>query len=95
MINEANMNLEYFQKKEHYLEVINQFATLLLNAKTTDDIVWTVAKNAIAQLGYVDCVIYLLDDKEEFLIQRAAHGPKNPIDLDILKKEYAHFYPLK
>ncbi len=84
MINPANMNLEYFQKKEHYLEVINQFATLLIDAKTTDDIVWTVAKNAIAQLGYVDCVIYLLDDKENHLIQRAAHGPKNPIDLDIL-----------
>ena len=84
MTQKANMNLEYFQKKEHYLEVINQFATLLLNAKSTDDIVWTVAKNAIAQLGYVDCVIYLLDEKDEFLIQRAAHGPKNPVDLDIL-----------
>lgn len=84
MTQNANMNLEYFQKKEHYLEVINQFATLLLNAKSTDDIVWTVAKNAIAQLGYVDCVIYLLDENNEFLIQRAAHGPKNPIDLDIL-----------
>lgn len=84
MTQNANMNLEYFQKKEHYLEVINQFATLLLNAKSTDDIVWTVAKNAIAQLGYIDCVIYLLDENNEFLIQRAAHGPKNPIDLDIL-----------
>lgn len=84
MSQDANMNLEYFQKKEHYLEVINQFATLLLNAKSTEDIVWTVAKNAIAQLGYMDCVIYLLDEKEEYLIQRAAHGPKNPIDLDIL-----------
>ncbi len=84
MSQKANMNLEYFQKKEHYLEVINQFATLLLNAKSTDDVVWTVAKNAIAQLGYLDCVIYLLDEKEEYLIQRAAHGAKNPIDLDIL-----------
>ncbi len=84
MANQVNMNLEYFQKKEHYLEVINQFATLLLNAKTTDDIVWTVAKNAIAQLGYEDCVIYLLDEKGTNLVQRAAHGPKNPIDLDIL-----------
>ncbi|MES2566189.1 MAG: SpoIIE family protein phosphatase [Bacteroidota bacterium] len=79
-----HINLEYFQKKEHYLEVINQFATLLLNAKSTDDIVWTVAKNAIAKLGYVDCVVYLLDENSEYLIQRAAHGPKNPIALDIL-----------
>ena len=80
----ASFDIEYFQKKEHYLEVINRFATLLLNAKTTDDIVWIVAKNAIAQLGYVDCVIYLLDENEEYFIQRAAHGPKNPVDLDIL-----------
>jgi serine phosphatase RsbU (regulator of sigma subunit) len=79
-----NSNLEYFQKKEHYLKVINQFATLLLNAKTTEDVVWTVAKNAIAQLGYVDCVIYLVDEENEYLIQRAAHGAKNPIALDIL-----------
>jgi serine phosphatase RsbU (regulator of sigma subunit) len=84
MTQDAHTNLEYFQKKEHYLEVINQFATLLLNAKSTDDIVWTVAKNAIAQLGYVDCVVYLLDEDGKFLIQRAAHGLKNPIDLDIL-----------
>src|ERR1700741_3862089 len=81
---EPNNSLEYFKKKEHYLEVINQFATVLLNVSTIDDIVWIVAKNAVAQMGYVDCVIYLLDEKEEYLIQRAAHGPKNPIDLDIL-----------
>jgi len=80
----ANTNLEYFRKKEHYLEVINQFAITLLNSKSTDEIVWTVAKNAIAKLGYVDCVVYLLDEKGEYLIQRAAHGAKNPVDLDIL-----------
>lgn len=72
------------KKKEHYLEVINQFATLLLHSKTIDDIVWTVAKNAIGQLGYLDCVVYLLDEKSDYLIQRAAHGPKNPVAMDIL-----------
>jgi serine phosphatase RsbU (regulator of sigma subunit) len=77
-------DLEYFKKKEHYLEVINQFATSLLKAKSIDDVVWTVAKNAIAQLGYVDCVIYLKEENSDYLIQRAAHGPKNPIALDIL-----------
>ncbi|MBC7694190.1 MAG: SpoIIE family protein phosphatase [Burkholderiales bacterium] len=78
------MNLEYFQKKEHYLEVINQFAITLLNSKSTEEIVWTVAKNAIAKLGYVDCVVYLLEENGEHMIQRAAHGAKNPVDLDIL-----------
>jgi serine phosphatase RsbU (regulator of sigma subunit) len=77
-------DIEHYKKKGRYLEVINRFATLLIDATTVDDIVWSVAKNAIAQLGYVDCVVYLLDNKREFLIQRAAHGPKNPIALDIL-----------
>lgn len=78
------LDIDYYKRKGHYLEVINKFATILLHAKTIDEIVWSVAKNAIAQLGYVDCVVYLLDEKEEYLIQRAAHGAKNPIDLDIL-----------
>jgi len=77
-------DIEYFKKKEHYLEVISQFATILLNTKTIDEIVWAVAKNAIAQLGYVDCVVYILDENEQFLVQKAAHGHKNPIDLNIL-----------
>lgn len=78
------INIDRLKKKEHYLQVINQFATSLLKTKTVDDIVWTVAKNAIAELGYEDCVVYLVDENQEYLIQKAAHGPKNPIDLDIL-----------
>lgn len=84
MSNQTITDLESLKKKEHYLEVINQFATSLLKAKSIDDIVWTVAKNAIAELGYEDCVVYLVDEQQEYLIQKAAHGPKNPIDLDIL-----------
>jgi serine phosphatase RsbU (regulator of sigma subunit) len=84
MNTDSNFDIAYFKKKEHYLEVINQFAITLLDAKSVDDILWTVAKNAIAQLGYIDCVIYLYDEKQEVLIQKAAHGPKNPIDLAIL-----------
>lgn len=84
MNNTQGTDISSLQKKEHYLEVINKFAIALLNAKTISDIVWTVAKNAIAQLGYVDCVVYLTDQNNEYLIQRAAHGPKNPVDLDIL-----------
>lgn len=84
MSSDNNFDIAYFKKKEHYLEVINEFAITLLDAKSVDDILWTVAKNAIAQLGYIDCVIYLYDETQELLIQKAAHGPKNPIDLDIL-----------
>lgn len=72
------------QKQINYLMVINDFALSLIEQNTIDEIVWDVAKNAIAKLGFVDCVIYLFDEDEEFLIQKAAHGPKSPEYIDIL-----------
>ena len=79
----SNNDINSLRTNAHYLEVINIFASELLKTRTIDEIVWTVAKHAIAKLGYIDCVVYLLDDDNKFLSQRAAHGPKNPIDLDI------------
>jgi len=76
--------IHQLEKKDRYLEVINRYALQLIDCQTIDSILWTLAKHAIAEMGYVDCVIYLFDEKREFLVQRAAHGPKNPIDLDIL-----------
>ena len=71
-------------RKEKYLRVINAFAIKLLQQETVDEIVWAVAKSAVANLGFEDCVVYLLGEQEDNLIQRAAHGPKNPIAFDIL-----------
>jgi len=70
-------------KKERYLEVINSFANTLLNLNTVEEIVWAVARHAIAKMEFVDCVVYLFDDNREYLIQRAAHGDKNPVDFSI------------
>ena len=72
------------QKQINYLMVINDFALSLIEQNTVEEIVWDVAKNAIAKLGFIDCVIYLFDEDGEFLIQRAAHGPKSPEYIDIL-----------
>ena len=67
-----------------YLQIVNELALALLRTSTMDEILWLVAKSAVAQLGFEDCVIYLVDDTGELLVQRAAHGPKNPADHDIL-----------
>lgn len=74
---------EQLAQRERHLRVVHDFAIDLLYQNTVSDIVWTVAKKAIARLGFVDCVVYLMDSDGEFLIQMAAHGPKNPQDLDI------------
>jgi class 3 adenylate cyclase/putative methionine-R-sulfoxide reductase with GAF domain len=71
--------------KAHYLDVVNYFAASLLYAQTDlDDILWDVANSAVAKLGLEDCVIYLVDEAGEYLVQRAAYGPKNPREREIL-----------
>jgi two-component sensor histidine kinase/putative methionine-R-sulfoxide reductase with GAF domain len=69
-------------KKQH-LEVINLFATSLIEQNTIDEIVWDVAKNAVSKLELIDCIIYLFDEDYMHLVQRAAFGPKNPGGQDI------------
>jgi len=42
-----------------------------------------VAKNCIGRLQFEDCVIYLVDDERDELVQKAAHGPKSPKEFEI------------
>lgn len=75
------------REKQQDLEVeqaVNQFSQSLFAQTTVDAVLWDLAKNCISRLGFVDAVIYLLDDSGTKLVQKAAYGPKNPIDLDIL-----------
>ena len=69
--------------RERSLKVINSFAIDLFSAYTVDEVVWLVAKKAIALLDFPDCVVYLYDEEKQLLYQAAAHGPKNPVALDI------------
>ena len=82
-LNLLQQRLDEVQSKARHLDVITAFAQALIEANSVDAIVWAVAKQAIARLGYVDCVVYLFDKKRELLVQRAAHGPKNPINMHI------------
>ncbi len=88
---QLEQTLAHLQQRDHErqqdLEVeqaVNQFSQSLFLQKTVDDVLWDLAKSCIARLGFVDAVIYLLDEDGTKLIQKAAYGPKNPIDLDIL-----------
>lgn len=66
------------QEKERHLSVINSFASALLKQQTTEEIAWSITRNAIAKLGFEDCVVYLLNPDSQVLEQIAAYGPKNP-----------------
>jgi LytS/YehU family sensor histidine kinase len=66
-------------EKQNVLEtelIITYFASQINSHANVDQLLWDVAKNCIRKLHFHDCIIYLYDDKKEFLIQKAAIGPK-------------------
>ncbi len=61
------------------LEVVQGFAEALLRpGLAVEQLLWDVTKQVVARLGLEDCVVYMVDEASGSLIQRAAHGPKNP-----------------
>ncbi|MDG1390035.1 MAG: ATP-binding protein [Halioglobus sp.] len=65
-------------QRHRYLEILHRFTLSQEPLKSVEDICWNIAKTAIAELGFLDCVVYLVDEDNEYLFQVAAHGPKNP-----------------
>lgn len=61
------------------LEVVQGFAEALLRPGiAVEDLLWDVAKQVVARLGLEDCVVYMVNEAGSGLVQRSAHGPKNP-----------------
>jgi len=70
--------LAEIQQKENYLKVLNNFAVSVIGISNYEDLVWYVVKEVVAQLGFVDCVIYKFEPAENSLLQQAAIGEKSP-----------------
>ncbi|MBO0330973.1 histidine kinase [[Muricauda] lutisoli] len=51
-----------------------------MGKENEEDILWDVAKNCISKLEFVDCAIYLVDENENLLVQKAAYHAKSPKD---------------
>ncbi len=67
-------------------KVINYFAHSMSAHTNVDDLLWDVVKNCISKLSFEDCVIYMLDEQNFVLVQKAAWGPKNPEAYKILNR---------
>ncbi|MFT6322116.1 MAG: signal transduction histidine kinase [Granulosicoccus sp.] len=74
---------EILQSRERYLEIISSFSLSLMHLNSIEDVVWIITREVVGRMGFEDCVVYLLDKEEGVLIQKAAHGPKNPYQLKI------------
>jgi two-component system LytT family sensor kinase len=71
------MRAENLQYQLEIEQVINYFATKVSTLTNIDDVLWDVVKSCISQLGFQDCVIYMLDAEKKVLVQKAAYGPKS------------------
>ncbi len=89
---EANTAKQLAEKKATNESII-YFAQSLFRQNTVDDILWDITSNCIENLGFVDCVIYLKHEQRDTLVQKAAYGPKDdgnhqivsPIEIPITK----------
>jgi len=65
-------------RKKDIEKTIDYFANSVYGENSVNEICWDIARNCISQLGFEDCVVYLLDPSKNRLVQKAAYGPKNP-----------------
>lgn len=70
--------LRSIQSKEEQLRILHEFAVSLIQISSADDLVWYVAKEVVGRMGFLDCVLYSVDEDRQVLIQQAAIGDKNP-----------------
>lgn len=69
---------ELFKDSDFLPKVIHNFIRSTSNAATTKEVFWAITKNFIQVLEIEDCVVYEAFPKERKIVQRAAHGNKNP-----------------
>jgi len=72
------------ESQEKADQAIAYFANSVSGKNRVEEILWDITHNVIARSDFVDCVVYLLDENKNVLIQKAAFGNKNPEAYEIL-----------
>jgi len=83
----AYLLYRYYQaryQRQEMEKMIDYFGNSGYQHSTVNEILWDICRNCIARMKFEDCVIYLLDSERKVLVQRAAYGPKNPREAEIL-----------
>ncbi|MEO8150358.1 MAG: two-component regulator propeller domain-containing protein [Bacteroidia bacterium] len=72
------------QQEEEADKSITYFANSIYGGNSEEEILWDMARNVIARLNFSDCVIYLVDEERNVLIQKAAMGEKKTADNEVV-----------
>ena len=81
----ADSTGDRYLSTEELEEILFYFSTSIHNLNSEEDMAWDVVRNCISKMHFTDCVIYFVDWERKVLVQKAAHGPKNPRDYDIIQ----------
>lgn len=71
------LRAENYKTRLEREQINNFFSNSLLLKNNVDDVLWDVAKNLIAKLGFEDCLIYMWNENKTHLVQSAGFGVKN------------------
>lgn len=74
-----------------YARAVIEFTTAVIDTESVEEVLWLLTDDIVQDLGFEDCVVYLMDEVRSKLVQRAAYGNKksgnaevlNPIELDL------------
>ena len=81
------LKAEEYKTRLELEKISYYFSSSLAGKKDINDILWDVATNLIGHLGYEDCMIYLWNDAETKMLQKAGYGPKGTPEA-IARKEF-------
>lgn len=81
-------HIEHYREEqnssEHRLLIISRFAQDLIKLSSCEELLHYVTQQVVAQIGFVDCVIYLLDEDRNVLVQKSAFGEKQDDQFNII-----------
>lgn len=75
------LRAENYKNKLEMEQIHNFFSSSLLSKNNIDDVIWDVTKNLIAKLDFEDCLIYMWNDDNTKMVQRAGFGVKDTKEL--------------
>ncbi len=68
---------EEMLRSNQHLSALIRFVTSAIDVVSVDELLWLLTDEIVEDLGFEDCIIYLVNPDTGKLAQRAAYGPKN------------------
>lgn len=83
-VKQSEVTYSELKKRERRYRTLSYFSSSVFGDNTIDAVLWDIAKNCIAELGFEDAIVYWLDTERQVLVQKAAYGDGKVLDETIV-----------